>query len=104
MDTIKAQAAEVMNSVLSNFQSNAKSPSSQTILITGASGFVATHTLNVFLEAGYSVRGTVRSDGCAAKVRETHAMYSDRLSFAIVPDIRMKGALDEAVKGVEGVR
>ncbi|PYI24775.1 flavonol reductase [Aspergillus violaceofuscus CBS 115571] len=75
----------------------------QTILITGASGFVATHVLRVFLQRGYRVRGTVRSEQTAEKVREIFAEYGDKLSFTIVKDIAQPGAFDEAVKGVQGI-
>ncbi|KAL2002163.1 hypothetical protein VTN02DRAFT_518 [Thermoascus thermophilus] len=75
----------------------------KTILVTGASGFIAAHVLTSFLEAGYNVRGTVRSEATADKVRQSHAKYADRLSFAIVPDMGVPDAFDEAVKGVDGV-
>lgn len=103
MDTLKAQASKAVNTVLPNGNSESKPRSSQTILITGASGFVAAHVLTAFLEAGYKARGTVRSEETAANVKKTHAKYSHSLSFAIVPDIRTKGAFDEAVKDVDGV-
>lgn len=77
--------------------------SSEPVLITGASGFVAAHVLNEFLEHGYSVRGTVRSEESANNVRKTHAKYGDKLSFTIVKDVAAPGAFDEAVKGVQGV-
>ncbi|PWY96058.1 putative NAD dependent epimerase/dehydratase [Aspergillus sclerotioniger CBS 115572] len=75
----------------------------ETILITGASGYMATHIVKSFLEAGYYVRGTVRSLETAEKVRQTFMHHSSRLSFAIVQDIGKEGAFDEAVKGVHGV-
>ncbi|KAK4863306.1 hypothetical protein LT330_002084 [Penicillium expansum] len=67
-------------------------PENQTILITGACGFVATHIVDLSLQAGYSVRGTVRSNATAEK-----------LSFAIVEDMGKIGAFDVAVQGVHGV-
>ncbi|RDL35762.1 Uncharacterized protein BP5553_06374 [Venustampulla echinocandica] len=76
---------------------------SQTILISGASGFIASHVIRLFLESGFKVRGTVRSEVSAKIVRETHAEYADALSFAFVKDISAPGAFDEAVKGVDGV-
>ncbi|KAB8258827.1 hypothetical protein BDV32DRAFT_151091 [Aspergillus pseudonomiae] len=76
---------------------------SKTILITGASGFLATHIVKAFLQQGYHVRGTVRSDQAAANVRKGFSQYSDRLSFAIVEDIAQPGAFNEAVKGVDGI-
>lgn len=78
-------------------------PKDKTILITGASGFVATHVVKAFLERGYQVRGTVRSEQTAANVRKNFLKYSDRLSFTIVEDIAQPGAFDEAVQGVDGV-
>ncbi|OGM49701.1 putative oxidoreductase [Aspergillus bombycis] len=75
----------------------------KTILITGASGFLATHVVKAFLRQGYYVRGTVRSDQAAANVRKGFSQYSGRLSFAIVEDIAQPGAFNEAVKGVDGI-
>lgn len=75
----------------------------QTVLVTGASGFIAAHVVEAFLQKGYNVRGTVRSDKTAAKVLKTHAKYSEQISVAIVPDIAAPNAFDEAVKGVDGV-
>jgi nucleoside-diphosphate-sugar epimerase len=75
----------------------------QTILVTGASGFVAAHVLRSFLNAGYNVKATVRSDSTAKKVLATHPGFESQLSFAIVPDISLPGAFDEAVKDVDGV-
>ena len=78
-------------------------PNGQIILITGASGFIATWVIRFFLEKGYHVRGTVRSDETANNVRRSFPDYHDQLSFVIVKDIAQKGAFDEAVKGVDGV-
>ncbi|KAI5464390.1 hypothetical protein BGZ63DRAFT_377583 [Mariannaea sp. PMI_226] len=75
----------------------------QTVLVTGASGYVAAHVVGAFLRKGYNVRGTVRSEKTAADVRETHAEFASQLSLAIVPDMSAPNAFDEAVKGVDGV-
>lgn len=72
------------------------------VLITGASGFVASHVVNAFLSRGYKVRGTVRSEEAANKVM-SHSRYSNQLSMVIVPDMAAPNAFDEAVKGVSGV-
>ena len=76
---------------------------SSTILVTGASGFIAAHVVNTLLRKDYRVRGTVRSEKSAAEVRKTHAKYPDQLELSIVPNISVPGAFDEAVKGVDGV-
>ncbi|KAL9057031.1 MAG: hypothetical protein Q9162_002579 [Coniocarpon cinnabarinum] len=75
------------------------------ILLTGASGFIATHILIAFLGAGYNVRGTVRSEAAAQEIAERFApnVHSKQLTFAIIPDIAAAGAFDGAVKGVDGI-
>ncbi|KAB8254113.1 hypothetical protein BDV32DRAFT_157328 [Aspergillus pseudonomiae] len=75
----------------------------KTVLITGASGFVATHVVESFLRAGYNVRGTARSEQTANKVRYTFQEYQDKLSVVIVPDVVAAKAFDEAIEGVIGV-
>jgi nucleoside-diphosphate-sugar epimerase len=37
-------------------------PPGSLILVTGASGFLGVHTVKVLLDAGFPVRGTVRSN------------------------------------------
>ena len=100
METITSTTQQIVDKVTGMANG---SHAGQTILVTGASGFVAAHVLTEFLEHGYKVRGTVRSESSADKVRKTHAKYGDKLSFAIVEDVAAPGAFDEAVKGVDGV-
>lgn len=73
------------------------------ILVTGANGFVAAHAIIALLDGGYQVRGTVRSEKSAETVVKTYSAYSDRFSVAIVPDMSVKSAFDEAVKDIHGV-
>jgi nucleoside-diphosphate-sugar epimerase len=75
----------------------------KTVLVTGASGFIATHVVRAFLRRGYNVRGTVRSERAGSELLETHAQYASQLSFSIVPDIAAPNAFDTAVRGVDGV-
>ncbi|KAJ9615024.1 hypothetical protein H2200_001098 [Cladophialophora chaetospira] len=75
----------------------------ETVLITGISGFVGSWITHAFLDAGYNVRGTVRSEKSIEGVKKKHAKHADRLSFAIVPDMAAIDALNDAVKGVTGV-
>ena len=46
-------------------------PSSKPILVTGASGFVALHTIIQLLQQGYKVRSTLRTLSRETEVRET---------------------------------
>ncbi|KAJ9125380.1 hypothetical protein QFC22_000340 [Naganishia vaughanmartiniae] len=76
----------------------------KTVLVTGISGFVATHVALRFLENGWNVRGTVRSDGKAKKVADLACFkpYSKQLSFSIVEDL-VSGDFSESVKDVDAV-
>ncbi|KAG0132046.1 hypothetical protein HOY82DRAFT_558725 [Tuber indicum] len=68
------------------------------VLLTGASGFIASHVLELLLQRGYSVRFTVRSEEKAQKLLEAHKQYKDKLDYVLVKDIAQPGAFDEAVK------
>ena len=78
--------------------------SDKLILITGASGFVASAVISVFLECGYRGRGTVRSQESADKVARLFPRFQHQLSFGVVGDLAADGAFDEVVKDVDGVR
>ena len=75
----------------------------QSILVTGASGFIAAHVVDALLRKGYDVRGTVRSEQSASEVLQTHSKYPGQVSISIVPDIAAPNAFDEAVQDVDGV-
>ncbi|OKP13693.1 hypothetical protein PENSUB_884 [Penicillium subrubescens] len=77
---------------------------SQTVLVTGVSGFIAAHVVDAFLRRGYRVRGTVRSEKAASDVIQRHSEYAGQLSISVVPNMTALHAFDEAVKGVDGVR
>lgn len=61
------------------------------IVVTGANGFIASHTIDSLLRAGFRVLGTVRSQSKADIVHKTFAQLlpdaSSLLSTAVVPDI-----------------
>ena len=72
------------------------STSEQTLLVTGANGFVAGHIIKVALEKGYHVKGAVRTDSSAAQLKATFPAYSSQLSTTIVPDITNVESFKEA--------
>lgn len=79
-------------------------PRGSLILVSGANGFIASHVVDQFLEAGYNVRGTVRS---AARCAWLQKVFDERhgpgkFSLYEVPDMAVPGAFDEAVKGAAG--
>jgi hypothetical protein len=73
------------------------------VLVTGANGYLAVWTVKKYLEAGYSVRGTVRSLTRSAFLKEQFAEYGERLELVVVEDITKDGAFDEAVRGVDAI-
>lgn len=68
------------------------------VLLTGGSGFIAAHVLDILLDHGHSVVTTVRSTEKANKIAESHKQFGkDKLDFALVEDIAQPGAFDKAV-------
>ncbi|KAH8679542.1 hypothetical protein BGZ60DRAFT_467685 [Tricladium varicosporioides] len=82
-------------------------PAGSVVLVSGATGFVATHVIGNFLKRGYKVRGTVRDLASSSwLVDEKHfKSYADSGDFelVVVPDISAIDAFDEAVKGVSAI-
>ncbi|KAJ9656611.1 hypothetical protein H2198_004845 [Neophaeococcomyces mojaviensis] len=76
------------------------------VLLTGATGFLGFKVLVDLLEAGYRVRIAVRSESKLQKLFTTPSLKTfnptkEQLSWIVVPDLSVKGAYDEAVKGVK---
>ncbi|KAK8081360.1 hypothetical protein PG996_000141 [Apiospora saccharicola] len=81
-------------------------PKGSLILITGATGHIAAHTVKQFLERGYRVRGTVRDLQSAAwLVEDVFKTFADKgfLELVHVPDLGAEHAFDEAIKGVSAI-
>lgn len=74
------------------------------VLVTGASGYIASWITLYLLEEGFAVRGTTRT---AAKGQWMKGMYAsrglDKFEYAVVSDLENEDAFDEAVQGVEYV-
>ncbi|CDR38577.1 CYFA0S02e03290g1_1 [Cyberlindnera fabianii] len=71
-----------------------------TVLVTGASGFIALHILDLLLSKGYRVIGTVRTQSKADKIAsQFKSLYpSGDLSFELVEDISTDDAFDHVLK------
>ncbi|KAF2500757.1 dihydroflavonol-4-reductase [Lophium mytilinum] len=68
------------------------------VLLTGGSGFIAAHTLDLLLKNGHSVVTTVRSQDKIDRIKKIYPdVGKDKLDFVIVPDIAVEGAFNEAV-------
>jgi GDP-mannose 4,6 dehydratase len=73
----------------------------QTILVTGITGFIGSHVALKLLQAGFSVRGAVRSTNKGELLVQQAIFdeYRSRFTIIEVPNIEEPGAFDEAVKG-----
>ena len=76
-------------------------PKCSLILVTGVNGFIASHIADLLLEAGYSVRGSVRSKQRGAALCDHFGKRygAGRFKLVVVEYITVGGAFDEAVKG-----
>ena len=57
------------------------------VLVTGANGYIAVWVVKSFLDQGFSVRGTVRSESKATHLRSLFKSFGDRFEVVIVEDI-----------------
>ncbi|KAF8343833.1 D-lactaldehyde dehydrogenase [Cantharellus anzutake] len=75
-----------------------------TVLVTGASGFIAVWVVKSLLERGFSVLGTVRSAPKGEYVKNLFEKdFSGKFSYVVVEDVAQEGAFDETVKNVDAV-
>ena len=72
------------------------------VLVTGASGFIASHIVSQLLAAGYRVRGTVRDKSKTARHAHITGLpgAGDRLEL-VEADLLTPEAFDEPIKGCE---
>lgn len=78
-------------------------PAATTVLVTGASGFIAQHTILRLLDAGFRVRGTIRSLDRAPEVRAVIASAlgadpGDRFTL-VAADLMRDDGWGDAVRG-----
>lgn len=76
-------------------------PKDSLVLVTGANGFIASHVVDQFLQAGYRVRGTTRD---LKKLEDVSSLWESqhgkgRFEAVVVPDMAVQGAFDSAMKG-----
>lgn len=84
---------------------NASIPKGSLVLVTGATGYVASQVVKEFLVRGYKVRGTVRDLDQASWVKDINKAAANRgdLELVEVRDLAAPNAFDNAVKGVAAI-
>jgi len=77
----------------------------KTVLVTGASGFIAQQLILDLLEAGYQVRGTVRSLEKAARLKDVLSEHRGQpvAIDLVAADLEADAGWAEAVQGVDCV-
>ncbi len=75
----------------------------QSVFVTGASGFLASHVILQLLEAGHRVRGSVRNEAKGTRIREVLAGHGADISrLEIVPlDLTEDAGWAGAMSGIE---
>ena len=61
--------------------------SSGKVLVTGATGYIASWVIKTLLDQSYSVRGTVRSRSKGEQLRTVFKEYGEKFEFTIVDDM-----------------
>lgn len=74
-----------------------KTPSIETVVVTGANGFIASHVVSQLLSVGYRVIGTIRNESKAAQIHQVHGNHN-KLSIIVVRDIT---DADEIIRAVD---
>lgn len=76
-----------------------------TILVTGATGYIGSHVVEELIVAGYEVRVTTRAVDKAKFLIDLieEKFGQNHLEVFAVPDMVAEDAYDEAIKGVAGV-
>ncbi|KAK6200909.1 protein induced by osmotic stress [Scheffersomyces amazonensis] len=69
---------------------------SKTVFVSGANGFIASHTVGLLLDQGYTVIGSVRSEAKGASFKK--ALKTDKFSYVVIPNIADVGAFDNVLK------
>ena len=74
------------------------------VLLSGATGYIAAHTVATLLHAGYRVKGTVRDPGDAAGLAHLHALpgAAERLTL-VAADLTGDAPFDAHVQDVDFV-
>ncbi|KAF8991087.1 hypothetical protein BDQ17DRAFT_1255225 [Cyathus striatus] len=75
----------------------------ENVLVTGANGYLAIWTVQRFLDRGYSVHGTVRSESKGTYLKKYFKSFGDHFEIVIVSDFTKVCAFHESLVDVSGV-
>lgn len=78
-------------------------PKGSRILVTGANGYIASNVVDVLLDLGYTVRGTVRTEKPWLDRLFEDKYGKGRFESVIVKAMEQDGAFDSVINDVAGV-
>ncbi|KAJ5800795.1 uncharacterized protein N7518_002863 [Penicillium psychrosexuale] len=78
-------------------------PADSLVLVTGANGFIASHTIDQLLAKGFRVRGTVRAPKPWLNAFFDERYGKGRFETLVITNLGDAQELDKAMKGVSGV-
>jgi uncharacterized protein YbjT (DUF2867 family) len=76
-------------------------PTRSRILVTGGTGFLGAHVVDLLLERGIGVVVTARSESKAKDFEERRSMFKDLLEVVVTGDLDAVGAFDDLAKDVD---
>ncbi|KAE9368254.1 NAD(P)-binding protein [Stipitochalara longipes BDJ] len=74
------------------------SPGGKRVFLTGASGFICSHILELLVEREYQIVASVRSPSKAEAILALHPTWKGSVDFVYVADIAVPGAFDQTLK------
>ncbi|KIW16465.1 hypothetical protein PV08_06519 [Exophiala spinifera] len=78
-------------------------PKGDWVLVTGSNGYIGSQVVDVLLQEGYNVRGSVRAEKPWLNKLFDERHGKGRFETVIVPSLSDEQAFDEAAKGVSGI-
>lgn len=78
-------------------------PKGSRVLVTGANSYIGSNIIDLLLELGYNVRGTVRAEKLWLNELFEKKYGKGRFETSIIPSLEKEGAFDDALIDVAGV-
>jgi nucleoside-diphosphate-sugar epimerase len=78
-------------------------PEGEWILVTGADGYIASHVVDVLLQANYNVRGSVREPQTWLEKHFEEKYGPGRFHTALITDLTDEEGFDRSTSGMSGV-
>ncbi|KAK7224857.1 hypothetical protein V2G26_012860 [Clonostachys chloroleuca] len=78
-------------------------PKGSLILVTGGNGFIASHIIDLLLQLGFRVRGTIRAKKPWLDELFQQKYGPNSFESVVIPSLEEEGPIDAAMQGVSGV-